>query len=79
MYIFHFISEYAIWAENINILPACLRTCPVKLPLILRPHGHPASLLHVGDDHRLVHVGAVGHLGTHADGEDIETALCILD
>ena len=49
------------------MLPACLSARPVELPVILRTHGHPASLLHVGHDHRLVHVCAVGHLRGHLD------------
>ena len=50
-------------------LPACLSAGPVELPLVLRAHGHPAALLHVGDDDGLVHVGAVGHLGGHGEAE----------
>ena len=42
---------------------------PVELPLVLRADRHPASLLHVGDDDGLVHVGAVGHLGCHGGAD----------
>ena len=55
-------------AQPTDYLPACLSAGPVELPLVLRTHGHPPTLLHVGDDDGLVHVGAVGHLGCHADG-----------
>ena len=61
--------------QKIFNAPAGLRAGPVELPLVLGPHGDPAPLLHVGDDNGLVHVGAVGHLGTHADGEGSDTAL----
>ena len=43
-------------------LPARLSGSPVDLPVIVRSNRNPSSLLHVPDDHRLVHVDTVGHL-----------------
>lgn len=43
-------------------LPAGLSGSPVDLPVIVRSDRNPPSLLHVPDDHGLVHVDAVGHL-----------------
>jgi hypothetical protein len=46
-------------AKNI---PARLRASPVKIPVVVGRHLHPAALLKVVQQHRLVHVGAEANL-----------------